>query len=336
MLQQTTVGAVRNRYADFLARFPTLAALARAREETVLAAWSGLGYYSRARNLRRAARRIVREHAGTLPRDPRVLAGLPGFGPYTAAAVASLAFNARVPAAEANILRVVSRLFLVSGRLGTRGHTQAVLERVGDLLPARRPGDALAALMDLGQSLCLPRRPLCGGCPLQARCLASRRGLAEAYPARGPRPRAVSVHLACAVARDGKRALLVRRRETLLDGLWQFPAGEGATAVRARNALRAALNPLGLRLEGGIRAAARHTVVNRRLAITIYEAVPIRGRRRPSLRRLRASRWFGPRALQRAAIPTLTRKIAVAAGLLAIPKHASGESAPGRRAPAVS
>jgi len=313
MLQQTTVAAVRSRYEGFVHRFPTLSALARSSEEDVLAAWSGLGYYGRARNLRRAALEIVQEHGGELPRDPALLARLPGFGPYTAAAVACLAFGVRVPAAEANVTRVLSRVFRLRGRVGTRAHVAAVLERTAGLLPRNRPGDALAALMDLGQTICLPRTPLCEHCPIRERCLGSLEGKPEAYPSRGPRLRAVSAHMACAVARDGRRALLLRRRSSLLDNLWQFPSGEGPTAAVARTRLRQALAPLGLRVAPGVVAVTRHTMVNRRLTIEIFTAAPARRRAAPASR---DARWFRPQDLDRAAIPTLTRKVARAVGLL--------------------
>jgi A/G-specific adenine glycosylase len=327
MLQQTTVAAVRARYEDFVHRFPTLLALARSSEDDVLAAWSGLGYYGRARNLLRAAQEIARKHDGELPREPAQLAQLPGFGPYTAAAVACLAFGVRVPAAEANVTRVVSRLFLLRGRTGTRAHAAAVLERAAGLLPRDRPGNMLAALMDLGQTLCLPRAPLCESCPIQERCLGSLEGNPEAYPSRSPRRRAVSAHMACAVARDGRRTLLLRQRSSLLDNLWQFPSGEGPTAEIARTRLRQSLVPLGLRVRPGVAAVTRHTMVNRRLTIEIFVAEPARRRASPACR---GKRWFRPHDLERAAIPTLTRKVARAVGLFR-----AGPAPKGRDAAAV-
>ncbi|MGH9369852.1 MAG: A/G-specific adenine glycosylase, partial [Thermoanaerobaculia bacterium] len=196
MLQQTTVEAVRRRYHRFLARFPDLPSLARAREDSVLAAWSGLGYYARAKNLRRAAREILERHGGIFPRDPRTLGRLPGLGEYTAAAVASLAFGERLPAADANVTRVVSRLAAIPGTAGSRRNREAVLAFVGRLLPRRRPGDLTSALMDLGQGVCTPRRPACLRCPLASVCEARRRGDPEAYPRRRPTPAPVRMALA--------------------------------------------------------------------------------------------------------------------------------------------
>jgi A/G-specific adenine glycosylase len=316
MLQQTTVGTVRKRYAAFLARFPDLSSLARAREDAVLAAWSGLGYYGRARNLRRAARAILRRHGGVLPREPAALERLPGFGPYTAAAVASLAFGARVPAADANVTRVLSRLFAIGGAASSRAHRERVLCRAAALLPRHRPGDATAALMDLGQTICLPRRPDCPRCPLSQGCAALRRGNPERYPAHRPKPPAVSVHVAAAFAASAGRAFLVRRRARLLDGLWAFPSAEAQTRAHARQRLALLLRPLGLRLSSRIPSGqTRHTLVNRRLEISVFPAVlrsPITDRQSPAS----LSRWFRPADLERAAIPTLTRKIARTAGFL--------------------
>jgi A/G-specific adenine glycosylase len=317
MLQQTTVAAVLRRYAAFLSRFPDLATLARAREESVLAAWSGLGYYARARNLWRAARQILRQHAGKIPSSPESLRRLPGFGEYMAAVVPSLAFGARLPAADANVARVLSRLARIGAPSGTAGHRQAVLSAAARLLPRRDPGRLTAALMDLGQTICLPRRPECPRCPLRAECAAFLAGSPERYPVRRRRPPAVSVAFAAAYVTEGRRALLRRRTDTLLRGMWEFPSATGASAAGALGNLRRDLRTLGITLEGGARSArAAHTVVNRRLAIRVFPARvhPADAR---SLARRGGYRWFAPRELARAAIPTLTRKIGQAAGFLA-------------------
>jgi A/G-specific adenine glycosylase len=315
MLQQTTVAAVRERYGPFLERFPDLPSLARAREESVLAAWSGLGYYARARNLRRAARRIVREHGGVFPRDPSALSRLPGFGEYTAAAVACLAFGSRRPAADANVTRVLSRLFSIGATAGKKRNRAAVLLHAGRLLSSGPPGRLTATLMDLGQLVCTPRRPLCVSCPLAENCLALRSGSPERYPRRTRKPRAVPVFVAAACARRDGRALLVRRRATLLDRLWEFPSADAKTRATARRRLMRNLADLGLSLDGRALGSARHTVVNRRLTIEVF---PASLNRHSSIVNLQSSdsRWFTAPELARAAIPTLTRKVGQAAGFL--------------------
>ncbi len=314
MLQQTTVGAVLPRYARFLERFPNLPALARARESSVLAAWSGLGYYARARNLRAAARRILAEHGGVVPRDPEDLAALPGFGEYMAAAVASIAYGARVPAVDANVTRVASRLFAIEGVAGTRSHAAAVRSAAAALLPARRPGDLTAALMDLGQRVCLPRKPDCPACALAHLCAARASGMPERYPQRRAKVRPIPVHHAAAVARVRGRTLLVQADGPLLSRLWLFPWADGASAASARTRLARALARLGFALASPTPiGSARHTMVNRRLDIRVYRAV-LRG---PAFRDSHdpaRARWWTPAELARAAIPTLTRKVAAAAG----------------------
>jgi A/G-specific adenine glycosylase len=316
MLQQTTVNAVAARYDAFLDRFPEVRTLARAREESVLAAWSGLGYYARARHLRRAAREIVDRFGGRLPRDPARLRELPGFGEYMAAAVASIAFGVRVPAAEANVTRVLCRLFRVGGPPG-RSRERRVLALADALLPDDRPGDATAALMDLGQLICVPRRPRCPTCPLAYLCEARRAGDADAYPERAPRPATRDVHLAAAVARrDDGRVLLVRGETSPLSRLWRFPAAEAGEPVAARSALAEELAGYGLALEGeGTLGEARHTIMNRRMSVRVYGARENGVDRRGATARGEDARWMSARELARAAIPTLTRKIARAAGL---------------------
>jgi A/G-specific adenine glycosylase len=315
MLQQTTVAAVRGRFERFLARFPNLPALSRAREESVLAAWSGLGYYARARNLHRAARLMLREHGGRVPRDPAVLRRLPGFGDYTAAAVACLAFGSRGPAADANVTRVFSRLFAIRGIGDRKNHRAAVERQARNLLSSGPPDRLTAALMDLGQLVCLPRRPLCDVCPLAKDCAARRRGSPEDYPRRASKPRPVELFLAAACVRRRERTLLLRRRARLLDGLWEFPSAEGRSAAAARRRLAKKLRPHGLVLEDRAPGKARHTVVNRRIRIEVFPASPDSHRTIPNSQ-LPDARWFTRRQLDRAAIPTLTRKVARAAGFL--------------------
>ena len=315
MLQQTTVETARRRFEAFVRRFPDVASLARAREESVLAAWSGLGYYARARHLRLAALEMVRRHRGTIPRDPAALERLPGFGPYTAAAVAAIAFDCAVPAAEANVTRIISRLFALEGLAGTSAHRREVISRVAALLPPVGSGDVLSAFMDLGQRLCAARLPACERCPLLDDCAAGRLGRPEAFPRRARRPAARRVGVAALFLERAGRALFVRREDGLLRRLWQFPNGglDGGGAAGARQRLAAEARRLGCRVSGKRLAAVRHVVVGRRLEVAVY-----RGRVAGSGPSEMAgqTRWFTARELSRAAIPTLTRKVARAVGFL--------------------
>ena len=309
MLQQTTCGAVKKRYDRFVERFPDVSSLADASEDDVLAAWSGLGYYARARNLRRAAIEIVAGHGGAVPSDPALLRRLPGFGEYMSAAVASLAFGARVPAVEANVERVLARVFTLRGHAGSGQLREEVSSFAARLLPAARPGDVTAALMDLGQTVCTPRKPICPVCPLEEICGARASGDPEAFPERRARAEPVRLALAAAIAREKGRVLLVRRKSSWLDGMWEFPSGEAKGPDEARELLVRRLAELGLRLSSdrGI-GAARHAVVNRRIEIQVFQAVRSTGPRSQSP----DARWFRREELADAAVPTLTRKIAAA------------------------
>jgi A/G-specific adenine glycosylase len=227
MLQQTRVDTVRPYYERWMERFPTLAALAQAELDDVLREWQGLGYYSRARNLHRAARLVREHHGGAVPGDPDTLRSLPGVGEYTAGAIASIAFGVAWPAVDGNVRRVLARLHDLED---PRPAELRVL--AASLVPADRPGDFNQALMELGATTCTPRAPRCPSCPLAPWCLARVRGTQEERPrvrSGKPAPR-VSVSTTVFL-REGGRVLLVRRPENgLLAGLWEFPE-TGAVGV---------------------------------------------------------------------------------------------------------
>ena len=314
MLQQTTVGAVRGRYEAFLDRFPDVRALAAAPRESVLAEWSGLGYYARARNLHAAAEIVAGEHGGRLPKDPAALRSLPGFGEYMSAAVAALAYGVRAPAADANVDRVVSRLFAIGGLAGSREHRKAVLDATDRLLPDERPGDLIAAFMDLGQTICTPRTPACVLCPLLSECAAAPSGDPSRFPVKKRRAPVERVSYAAADVRRGGRILMIRRPPGWLGGMWELPSAEGLTPAAARRALSKRLRGLGLRLEvSAPRHFASHTIMRRRLEIEILAASLV-----GPLHTWNGEdgRWFRPDELGGAAVPTLTRKIVLARGFL--------------------
>ena len=271
MLQQTRVETGRPYFERFLRRFPGIEDLAAAEQEEVLALWSGLGYYRRARDLHRAAREIVTT-GGVVPRCARELQQLPGIGRYTAAAIASIAFGEVVPAVDGNIARVVTRFRGISGD-PTRGKTKRKIEATAhDLLDHDRPGDSNQALMELGATLCRPREPRCGACPLESDCVASRTGSPEAFPTPRRRPEPVRVERQVAVVRNRNRVLLARRDEAsrLLAGLWELPWVDRIDGRR----------PEGLLAEryggswSGIESigAVRHTITNRSFRIEIVAA----------------------------------------------------------------
>lgn len=224
MLQQTRVETVRSYYERWLRRFPTVAALAEADVDEVLREWQGLGYYSRARNLHRAARLVRERHGGTVPRDQAALRALPGVGEYTAGAVASIAFGAAVPAVDGNVRRVLARLYDL--RDPGPGELRVL---AAALIPEDRPGDFNQALMELGATICTPRSPSCHVCPVATWCAARAAGVQEERPARKRRrPVPETMIETVVVARPDLSLLLVRRPDRgLLGGLWEFPARDG-------------------------------------------------------------------------------------------------------------
>ena len=290
MLQQTQVARVIPYYRRFLEAFPTLAALAGAEEEAVLAAWSGLGYYARARALHRAALEALERHGG-LPASLRDLEALPGFGPYTAGAVASIAFGIPAPAVDGNVARLLSRLFAVGGpaeSAATRTRLQAV---AGALLGPERPGDWTQALIELGATRCVKPVPRCERCPVATLCEARRTGRERELPPARRRPGRLRLRLDAAIIRHGGRLLLQRRpSEGLFGGLWGPPmvdlAGHPGGAAPHRKALVDALSrALGAPVRVGRElAATARTLTHRELTLVAWEVVVRRRPEGPGLR----------------------------------------------------
>lgn len=223
MLQQTTVAAVKPYFAAFVARWPSVDRLAAAKPAEVLQLWAGLGYYARARNLHACAKIVAREFAGKFPQSESLLRTLPGIGPYTAAAIAAIAFGAPAAAVDGNAERVVARLFAVETPLpAARAAIKALAK---GLVPQSRPGDFAQAMMDLGATLCTPKNPACAACPISQFCLGLAAGCAGALPRKAPRPeRPLRLGAVFYVAREDG-AVLVRTRPSkgLLGGMTEFP-----------------------------------------------------------------------------------------------------------------
>ncbi|HTX91396.1 MAG TPA: A/G-specific adenine glycosylase [Anaerolineales bacterium] len=227
MLQQTRVEAVLPYFARWMERFPTVADLAAASQQEVLTLWEGLGYYSRARNLHKAAGIVVDEHAGRLPSDPAALRRLPGIGRYTAGAIASMAFGQDVATLDGNIRRVLARAFDVAEPADSSAGERLLWKLAEEHLPGGRAGDYNQALMDLGATVCLPRNPTCLVCPLTGLCRAYQLGIQEQRPVLKPRAEAPHyVVTAAVIRRDGKVLLAKRPAKGLLGGLWEFPGGK--------------------------------------------------------------------------------------------------------------
>ena len=224
MLQQTTVATVRPRFAAFVARWPDVAALAAADEGEVMAAWAGLGYYSRARNLIACARAVVAEHGGRFPDSEAALRTLPGIGGYTAAAIAAIAFGRRAVVVDGNVERVVARLFAIETPLPA---AKPLIRAAADpITPAERAGDFAQAMMDLGSAICTPRAPKCLLCPLRESCRAFAQGQPESFPVRGAKAAKPQRYGTIFWLARGRDVLLVRRPpKGLLGGMRALPSG---------------------------------------------------------------------------------------------------------------
>ena len=230
MLQQTRVETVLSYYDRFLERFPTLASLAEAPEADVLKLWEGLGYYSRARNLHNGAMDVMQQYGGILPRDPEKLKKIRGIGPYTAGAIASIAYDVPVPAVDGNVIRVLSRIYGIRTdalQPDTRKHIEKL---AAALVPQERPGDHNQAVMDLGATVCVPGTPNCDACPLSDFCDAYKTGDAADLPVLPKAKPQKIIPWSVLLIRSGDRVLMRRRTEKLLQGLWCFPMFEVESA----------------------------------------------------------------------------------------------------------
>jgi A/G-specific adenine glycosylase len=227
MLQQTRLETVIPFFERWIRRFPTIEALGRASLQDVLAAWEGLGYYGRARNLHKAAQMVMQVYQGELPHEAKLLRELPGIGRYTASAIASIAFGLDEPTLDGNIRRVLARYFDVSEDARSVAGEQILWELASQHLPTGKAGVYNQALMDLGATVCTPKAPNCAVCPLGETCQARRSGIQEQRPVLQPRPATPHYMVTAAIIRRGNKVLISRRPpHGLLGGLWEFPGGK--------------------------------------------------------------------------------------------------------------
>lgn len=239
MLQQTRVEAVIGYYARFLEAFPTVDSLADADEDRLLKLWEGLGYYSRARNLQKAAQKIVAEHGGVFPRDYGSIRALPGVGDYTAGAIASICFDQPHAAVDGNVLRVSARYLDDDTPIDEPPFKKSVTENLEKIYPAGACGTFTQSLMELGATVCTPRSPKCAVCPLAAQCLANKHGTAASLPVKNPKKDKKLVRKTVFLLWCGDELALCRREESgLLGGMWELPNVD--TPLDADGALRQA------------------------------------------------------------------------------------------------
>ena len=299
MLQQTTVQAVAAYYRKFLARWPTVHDLANAPLDDVLAAWAGLGYYARARNLHKAAEMVVEELGGVFPDTAEELRKLPGVGGYTAGAIAAIAFDRPEAAMDANAERVVARLFAFQEALP--GGKPRLLELGKSLVPETRAGDFAQALMDLGSAICTVKRPACGNCPWADDCQARKLAIAETLPVKSPKQARPLKRGAAFVARDRNGAvLLVKRPEKgLLGGMLQPPLGPWDAQFPSKDEAlaQAPFKAAWKKLPGVV----RHGFTHFELEIEVYVSSPVDGEGKEC--------WVAVDNLHAVALPTVMRKI---------------------------
>jgi A/G-specific adenine glycosylase len=285
MLQQTRVETVVPYFERFLGRFPDYRRLASASEEEVLEAWSGLGYYRRARALREGAAAVLERHGGEFPASEREALALPGVGPYTAGAVRSIALGIRAPILDGNVVRVLSRVFGIDGdvsRAPTRRHLWAL---AGRAVERGEPGEVNQAQMELGALVCRPARPACERCPIAELCVARHAGRVGELPRLAPKRAAVPLSRSVLLVRREGEVLLRRRRDgELSPGLWDLPgAFTGDDHLAATTAADAArLVPFRLLVDGAL-GAVRHAVTYRRITLHVHPARPARGARGSAL-----------------------------------------------------
>jgi A/G-specific adenine glycosylase len=307
MLQQTQVATAVPYYERFVARFPDASALAAAPLDDVLALWSGLGYYRRARSLHAAAAVVAREHAGRVPADPAAFAALPGVGRYTLGAVLSIGFGARLPVLDGNVARVLARWTARPLQVKRPADAKTLWALAADLLPAGREsaGEWNQALMELGATVCTPRAPRCGACPVARACAAFALGRPEAFPPVASRRATVRVRRAIAWIERRGRVLVARRQGALLAGLWEPPGVELAAGDDAAGALAAALGALGVRAQlRDTGERVRHAITHRAIEVAVW-----RGSARGAIRSGANVCWADP-ASRELALTGLTRKLA--------------------------
>ena len=316
MLQQTQVATVIPYFRKFLEKFPDVRAIAAARLGTVLKVWEGMGYYSRARNLHRTARLLVRECDGKLPETAQELLKLPGIGRYTAGAIASIAFGRREPALDGNVIRVFSRIFRIRDNPRDASTQKELWTLAHRLLPAGRGASSFnQALMDLGATVCTPRHPLCRVCPLKKWCEAYARNEQDKLPVRVRRAPTPHYDIAAGVIRrnsDGKILIARRRPEGLLGGLWEFPGGKRQRKESLEECvIRETREELGVRIKV-LRplVTVRHAYTHFRITLHTFDCEYLSSR--PKALSCAAWTWVSPRELDRYPFPAANKKIIAA------------------------
>jgi A/G-specific adenine glycosylase len=311
MLQQTQVATVVDYFERFIAMYPTVADLAAADEADVLRQWEGLGYYRRARQLRKAAQVIVDEHGGEMPSDVDLVHALPGIGRYTAGAILSIAHDVRLPIVEANTVRLYARLMADRGDMTNSAGQKRLWEFAETILPRLGAGQFNQALMELGSEICRPREPLCRDCPVVGLCPTFAAGLQEKIPRAKKRPKVTAVREAAVVVRKGPRVLVrLRGDKERWAGMWDFPRFEitahNGAALR-RELTKKVAQQTGVTAESsGVLTTIQHSVTRYRITLECHTAKHIRSKRQANSN----LQWCTPAELDNLPLSVTARKIA--------------------------
>jgi A/G-specific adenine glycosylase len=312
MLQQTQVKTMLPYYRRWMERFPDVTSLAAASVDDVTRLWEGLGYYARAHRLLEAARVLVRDHGGRLPPDLQQLMALPGIGRYTAGAILSLAFNEPVPAVDGNLERVLARFFNRGGPMKEPGNQRFLWETARDWIPAGTARHFNQALMELGATVCLPRRPLCDACPVRRECVSRRLGVVEQRPERLPPRRITGLQVALGIVFSHGRLFIQKRPATgLMPNLWEFPGGKLERGETPEQGLvREFREELGWRvtLERKI-AVIRHSYTSFRVTLHCFLCTLRSTPETAHPATAAATRWVDPRDLSDYAFPAANRRL---------------------------
>jgi len=281
MLQQTQVKTVIPYFERFISAFPTVTALAAASLDQVLKLWEGLGYYSRARNLHRAAQQIVEEHSGKFPATAVGLQTLPGIGRYTAGAIASIAFHERVAVLDGNVMRVLTRLYDIADDITLSGTQRNLWTLAESLVPAERSGDYNQAMMELGRTICKPQNPACMICPVSSYCLAYQHGTQNQRPVKAQKQPTPHYDVAAGVIWNDAGQVLIAQRPAkgLLGGLWEFPGGKQEPGESLPECLvRELREELAIRVEvGELLAVVKHAFTHFRITLHAFECRYLEG-----------------------------------------------------------
>jgi A/G-specific adenine glycosylase len=298
MLQQTQIDTVKPYYAAFLSAYPTVHDLAAAPLDDVLKLWEGLGYYSRARNLHKAAQMVSRQMGGQFPRTAEGLQELPGVGRYTSGAVASIAFDERAPVLDGNVIRVLARLYDISDDVKQTATKKRLCALAEDLLPAQHPGDYNQALMELGQAICRPKAPDCPACPVAAHCLARERGTQDERPVKAKRAPTPHYDVAAGMVWNDAGQVLIAQRplDGLLGGLWEFPGGKQEDGEALPSCLKRELREeLAIEVEvGELFVVVKHAFTHFKITLHAFTCTYVENGASPQALGVKDFAWVAP------------------------------------------